>query len=80
VVCHQTPRMHLTCEASSKFLKVEEIKRVVPFREEARTPIVAALDNMHGYFGKHQAGTARHTRINAFEVRRVDAPENVVCP
>ena len=80
MVRHQAPGMHSALETPGELLQVEEIAGEILFGEKASGPIVAALDNMDGDIGQHKARVARHDSLNADQVRRVDAPENVVCP
>ena len=72
--------MYSALKTLGELLQVEEIAGVILIGEKASGPIVAALDNMDGDVGEHKTRVARHDLLNADQVRRVDAPENVVCP
>jgi len=65
VIGHQAICVHRTREFLGQFAQVKEIQVTIAVRHKASRSIIAALDQVNGYVGKHQAGLSRHKRKTA---------------
>jgi hypothetical protein len=50
---------------------VKEIQLTITVRHKASGSIIAALDEVNGHVGKHQAGLSRHKRKTALRRPRL---------
>jgi hypothetical protein len=78
VVRHQAVRMQRAVCPWQDPGQVEEVESSVLTLEEARCPIIAALDDMDCDPRQHDARTSWHCTING--VAALPLTENVVCP
>ena len=69
MVGHQHVGMHPAGASLGVLAQPVELAAIVLVSEEARLPIVAALDHVHRHVGQHQTGAARHGGAPRAEVR-----------
>jgi hypothetical protein len=70
VIRHQTVGMQLAPSPVEHPSQMKEIETAVLVREETGSPVVAALHDVHGNAGKHDAGAARHDPTTGSTVPR----------
>jgi hypothetical protein len=62
VIGHQAICVHRTREFLGQLAQVKEIQQAIAVRDKASGSIVAALDEVNSYMGKHQARLSWHKR------------------
>src|SRR3989442_13087271 len=70
VIGHQAIRVQLASKAAEATRQVEQIKVAVFVVDEAWPPVVAALDDVYGHAGEHDAGASWHVRSTRDRLRR----------